>query len=95
MSKSRAVLAFSLLLSAAPLLAQTTPVPTAPAVPVGQPAPEEKKICRRNEGSTGSIMMQRKVCRTAAEWKAMSDNAAQSLRDRPIGVTGSTSPGPQ
>ncbi|WCT72094.1 hypothetical protein PQ455_10590 [Sphingomonas naphthae] len=90
MSKSFVVLVASAVLATAPLAAQT-------AAPAGAaaPAPEEKKICRRNEGSTGSIMMQKKVCRTAAEWKAITEASAQSMRDRPIGVAGNGGASPQ
>ena len=63
----RSMLAVAIGVSAVAVQAQ--PVPANPAKPAVAPV-KEKKICRTEE-STGSIMIKR-ICRTQAEWDAMS-----------------------
>lgn len=47
------------------------------------PAPEEKKICRRMEPTTGSLMGGKRVCHTKAEW-ARIDEQNQANADRAL-----------
>lgn len=49
------------------LLAQADPA----AVPASAPAKPEKKVCRRFQANTGSIMAAPAVCHTKAEWAAI------------------------
>jgi hypothetical protein len=53
------------------LLASETPAAVAPStdVPAAEAPKEEKKICKR-EGSTESRLGSKRICLTAAEWKA-------------------------
>ena len=62
-------------LSLASITAQdsTQSTPAAPA--------SERRICR-NEESTSSRLGTRRVCRTAAEWEALTRNTDRDLRQR-------------
>ena len=56
---------------------------SAPGVEAPKDAAKPKLVCRRDEASMGSRMSAR-VCKTAAEWKAIADadRAAFTARDK-------------
>ena len=60
---------------AAPGLSQTAPA----APPAANGTQPEKKICKRDK-ATGSIMA-RSVCRTKAEWDAITAQSKQNLEN--------------
>jgi len=43
-------------------------------------AKEEKKICKREEGRTGSRLGSKKICKTKAEWEQSAREARDSDR---------------
>lgn len=57
--------ALSLTLPTAVIAEEATP-------PAEQPAKKERKICREEAPRTGSNRPGKRICRTAAEWKAYS-----------------------
>jgi hypothetical protein len=64
------------LLAATLAIAVATPVLAADD-PQASEAPKEKKICR-TERTTGSLVAQRRICMTRAEWDKL---AAETKRD--------------
>jgi len=68
------VLAAACTLSGSLIAQATTPAPAAPAA-----APQEKKICRR-EQVTGSIMQPR-ICHTKEEWAAIDEANRQNAQN--------------
>lgn len=45
-----------------------------------QDAPKEKKICR-NETVTGSLVAQRRICMTQAEWDKLAEETKRDVED--------------
>lgn len=41
---------------------------------------DEKRVCRRIDAVTGSRLGARRVCRTAAEWRAMEEEEQRAFR---------------
>lgn len=79
------------MLLAAPAIAQTVSATDAPAAP--KPV-KEKKICRRGEAPTGSILGAAAICHTKTEWDKIdavnarsADDMLRRSRDN-IGTTG-------
>jgi hypothetical protein len=52
----------------------------APPPPQAKPAAEEKKICKR-EDMTGSRVAGKRVCRTKAQWDAITQQDQQALQE--------------
>jgi len=85
------LIAVSVLAGAA--LADETPPPPAPPLgetatsPAPQPdaqaaeADDQKVVCRKEEAMTGSRLGTRKICRTVAEWRRISESAKQTVQE--------------
>jgi hypothetical protein len=65
------------------LMLFSTPVIAQDAQPAAKAEAEEKKICRRAEPATGSMMGGKRVCHTKAEW-AQIDAQNQANTDRAL-----------
>lgn len=65
------------------LLAAETPAVVAPAAdaPAAEAPKEEKKICKR-EGNTESRLGSKKICLTAAEWRARDTGVIEYRKTR-------------
>lgn len=77
----RVMLAIAIAVTGAPLFAagaqpNTSSTPNPPIVVTGTPTPAPPRmICRRVEALSGSHLSRARVCRTAAQWRAMSDSS--------------------
>jgi len=70
---------------------ETTPPPPPPGETTTTPAPEpdtqaaqsddQKVVCRKEEAMTGSRLGARKICRTVAEWRRMSETAKDTVQE--------------
>jgi len=62
--------------AAAALAASTSAAAESPR----QSQDEERQVCRRIDAATGSRLGARRVCRTAAEWRAMEEEEQRAVR---------------
>ena len=74
------------------LLVLAVAVPTMSAAQTAAPNrtnPSERRVCRNNMDSTGSILGGRRICRTVAEWRQAEEQMRRELdRTRQGGGTG-------
>ena len=84
----KALIAVALVVAATPLVALAaqdgTPSASNPPIIVdGQPLPNPpRQICRRLPAMSGSHVSRVRICRTAAEWRALGDIAVDDAMDR-------------
>ncbi len=60
--------------------ATTTTTPEQPA-PEAADSNDQKVVCRKEEAMTGSRLGARKICRTVAEWRRISETAKQTVEE--------------
>jgi hypothetical protein len=61
-------------------VAAAVAVGTAAAAETPKSQDDERRVCRRIDGATGSRLGARRVCRTAAEWRAMEEEEQRAFR---------------
>ena len=71
-----------MIFATAALAVATTAVAEAPRA-----QEDEKRVCRRVEPATGSRLGTRRVCRSAAEWRAMEEEEQRAFRAARSGPT--------
>lgn len=72
----------ALIVTATPLFAATAQNGPNPIVVTGESPTPPRQICRRVPAMSGSHVSRVRICKTAAEWRAMSDIAADDAMDR-------------
>jgi hypothetical protein len=73
----KALIAIAMVVTGTPLLAADP----APADGASNAPPPPRQICRRVEAISGSHVSRARVCRTAAQWRAMSDSSTDDAND--------------
>ena len=80
------LIAIALAVTAAPLFSAAAQEPVAttpnPVVVTGSAPVPARQICRRIPAMSGSHVSRVRVCKTAAEWRAMTDMSADDAQDR-------------
>jgi hypothetical protein len=73
----KALIAIAMAVTGTPLLAAEP----AASDSASNSQPPPRMICRRVEALSGSHLSRTRVCRTAAQWRAMSDSSVDDARD--------------
>jgi hypothetical protein len=79
-------LAIAMVVTALPLTAaaaqEDAPTTPNPVIVTGDAPTPPRQICRRVPAMSGSHVSRVRICKTAAEWRAMSDMSADDAQDR-------------
>jgi len=81
----KALIAFVMVATGSPLFAaaiqEDAPTSPNPVVVTGTTPPAPRQICRRVAAMSGSHVSRVRVCKTAAEWRALSDTSTDDVMD--------------